>query len=263
MPALHEIQRSFLKAVLQGPDAQPGHWPPGRLAVYRVNARENFVAALQAAFPLLLGVMGERDFRAMARAYQRAHPSRSGNLFWIGEQLPGFLAARLTGTPDAPLTDIARFEWQVQEALVAAEPTTRVDLGTLASLPPTIQASLHCHLHPAARLIAAHVDVFALWRDHHAGRDAAPGPLITRAEEQCLLISRAGDGIVLERLPRRAYRLLEALAAGDSLAVALQRIATGDATDTVDPGRWLYHWIDRGVITAIAPVACKSTEASA
>lgn len=199
----------------------------------------------------------------MARAYQRAHPSPSGNLFWVGEQLPGFLAAHLTGTADAPLADMARFEWQVQEALVAAEPTTRVNLGTLASLLPAAHAQLYCVLHPAARLIATRVDVFALWRDHHAGRGVAPGPLITRAEEQCLLISRAGDGIVLERLPQRAYRLLEALAAGDSLAVALQLIATGDSPDTVDPVRWLYHWIDRGVITAIAPVACESFETSA
>ena len=109
MPALHDSQADFLAAVLGRDPAHASQWPRRRLLVYRINAREHFAAALEAAFPLLHGLMGHEEFRAMAWAYQKACPSRSGNQFYCGAGLTHFLVAHLAGTPDAPLAEVVAF----------------------------------------------------------------------------------------------------------------------------------------------------------
>jgi hypothetical protein len=58
MPGLRELQRDFVAVVLRrqdfdGMDIGPnGQCLPRRVSVYRVNARENFSAALAAAYPV-------------------------------------------------------------------------------------------------------------------------------------------------------------------------------------------------------------------
>lgn len=183
MSALRETQRQFLAAVLGREAHAAAPWPRRRLAVYRVNARENFAGALAAAFPLLHGLMGDAEFRALAWAYQRACPSRSGNLFHCGAELPEFLAQKLAGTAEKALAAVAAFEWLIQQVLVAADDS-------------------------AARLWQSSLSLFALWdefqRTGQVGRlEAAAGGAV-----ESLLIRRTGGGVEMRRLSERDFQSL-------------------------------------------------------
>jgi hypothetical protein len=248
MRALHEAQADFLAAVLGRDPAHAARWPHRRLAVYRTNARENFLAALEAAFPLLHALMGHDEFRAMAWAFQRSCPPRSGNQFHCGERLAGFLATHLAGTPDAELAGVAGFEWLIQEVLVAADEVPDFDFSSLAAVPETAHGSLRFCFHPAVRLHNAALPLFALWREHQRSGTVACASLDTAGDTGALLIRRTGEGVELHRLEPSAFRFLEALSGGACLDTAVKQ-AWDDAGTGTNAGELLARWISAGVIT--------------
>src|SRR5512145_2544556 len=105
MLSLPELQKAFSAAILFDETgtiepyvAQKGVEPSGRLRIYRNNARENFLAALRAAFPVLERLMGGDYFRQLAFQYMQRFPSPSGNLHDVGERLPTYLQRRFEHT---------------------------------------------------------------------------------------------------------------------------------------------------------------------
>ena len=250
MRALRETQADFLAAVLGRDPAHAARWPRRGLAVYRTNARENFAAALEAAFPLLHGLMGHDEFRAMAWAFQRHSPPRSGNQFYCGAGLAGFLATHLANTPDAALAEVAGFEWLIQEVLVAADPAESFDFAALAAVPEARHATLRFSLHPAIRLQRARLPLFRLWQEHQQGGTVTGIPLESAARHEELLIRRTGEGVDLQRLDPAEFRFLDAQLRGETLESAIARAAADD--DSLDAGKLLAHWISAGVITGLA-----------
>ncbi|MCC7329934.1 MAG: putative DNA-binding domain-containing protein [Gammaproteobacteria bacterium] len=256
MPSLLELQRDFLAVMLRRSDPatlgrhlqQRGDLAR-RIGVYRTNTLENFATALGAAFPVLRAWLGPEDFRAMAWSYQRRHPSQSGNLFNIGRALPPFLAGALAGTPEEWLADLARLEWLVQEAMVAADDTACFDPRALAGVAPMHHGELRFRLHPSVRLATLAHPCFAAWEAHQAGK---PPQAPAQAGTEQLLVRRAGEGIELLRLDAGSHACLDALAAGEPLArvvAALEDIAPGS-----DPGACLAGWATAGVIIGVEPV---------
>jgi hypothetical protein len=251
MRALRETQADFLAAVLGRDPAHAARWPYRGLAVYRTNARENFAAALEAAFPLLHGLMGHDEFRAMAWAFQRHSPPQSGNQFYCGAGLAGFLATHLTDTPDAELAEVARFEWLIQEVLVAPDQAERFDFALLAAVPEAQHATLRFGFHPAIRLHRAPLPLFRLWQEHQHSGTLTGIPLESSAQHEQLLIRRTGEGVELQRLDPAEFCFLDALLRGEPLESAVGKASTDPAS--VDPGKLLAYWIAAGVITGLAP----------
>ncbi|MDQ1303945.1 MAG: hypothetical protein QG595_1928, partial [Pseudomonadota bacterium] len=251
MRALRETQADFLAAVLGRDPAHAARWPYRGLAVYRTNARENFAAALEAAFPLLHGLMGHDEFRAMAWAFQRHSPPRSGNQFYCGAGLPGFLATHLADTPDAALAEVAKFEWLIQEVLVAADPAERFDFALLAAVPEAQHVTLRFGFHPAIRLQRARLPLFRLWQDHQQHGTVSRAALEPSAGHEQLLIRRTGEGVELQRLEPAEFRFLDALLRGETLELAVGQ-ALADGGDSMDAGKALAAWISAGVITGLA-----------
>ena len=89
----------------------------GRLALM-------ILKTLEATFPVLVRLAGTDWFRQTGRAYLRRHPSRAGNIHYIGERFAQFLDDELTDTDHDYFADVARLEWAYQEVLVAAESAT-------------------------------------------------------------------------------------------------------------------------------------------
>jgi hypothetical protein len=251
MRALRDAQADFLSAVLGRDPAHAARWPRRGLAVYRTNARENFAAALEAAFPLLHGLMGHDEFRAMAWAFLRHSPPRSGNQFYCGAGLAGFLATHLADTPDAALAEVAGFEWLIQEVLVAADQAERFDFAQLATVPQVQHARLRFGFHPATRLHRARLPLFRLWQEHQQSGTVARISLESSAQQEELLIRRTGEGMELHRLEPAVFGFLDALLRGETLESAVGQAAT-DGDDSLDPGKVLAYWISVGVITGLA-----------
>jgi len=247
---LAELQRQFVREVLHrdsgGLPVRVRAGGPGaerQLGIYRTNARENFALALEAAFPLVLRCVGPDEFRQLAWSYQRAWPSRAGNLFHLGEHLPEFLAGHLRGASEEYLIDVARLEWAVQEAMVAADGDEALDLAALAAVPVPSQGDIRFCLHPSVRLLRTEYAVFSLWESLQAGRAVTPAG----REPECLLVLRRAAGIELQRLPAADLAWLGSLQAGATLAAAASALPA-DQQDTL--GALLVRWVGAGVVTS-------------
>lgn len=232
MVSLRDLQSAFASAVRFGDAAVIAPWvvadglePERRVGIYANNVRENFLATLEATFPVLARLAGRDWLRQSGTAYLRTCPSRCGNLHYVGERYAAFLDAELAGAPHAYFADVARLEWAYQEVLVAAEPGV-LDLAALALVAPERHASIVFTLNPAARLVASTYPLLAIWQ---ANRPGAPddGRVIRLDEGPArLLVIRRADHVELRELPTGDFAFLDAIAGARTLetsaATALQ-----------------------------------------
>ncbi|HXW09289.1 MAG TPA: DNA-binding domain-containing protein [Steroidobacteraceae bacterium] len=194
-----------------------------RLAVYRNNARQFFRAALALTYPVLQRRVGEDFFRQLATEYRGAHPSRSGDLHWVGAEFPAWLEIRLHETEYAWLADLARLEWACEEAAAAATEAP-VTLQCLAAIPPESVDGVRLRLQPSLRLVASRWPVWSVWS---ANQVEGAGPVdLTAGAEHCACIGTTDAGVAVFRLGIEAYGLLAELRQDASLADALSRTGT-------------------------------------
>jgi hypothetical protein len=78
---------------LGAPDAR-------RFAVYRNNVAVGLIGALEARYPVSRRIAGDDLFRAMVRAFVRAHKPRSPVMTAYGEEFPEFVADYLARGPE-------------------------------------------------------------------------------------------------------------------------------------------------------------------
>jgi hypothetical protein len=178
-PAEPPAMPAALRALL---DAPSGASLEARLDSYRRNVAGNFTDALRSTYPVIERLVGAEYFAAVARRYQRAHPSRSGDLGHVGEAFAAFLGEVHATDGHAYLADVARFEWLCEKALLSAAHVP-LDLERLASVPPERYEGLRFALCPSLRLFESPYPVLAIWQantdltrepeviDLHAGGD--------------------------------------------------------------------------------------------
>jgi hypothetical protein len=257
MPALPELQRRF-GAALRGGDSAAiesciraaGIEPARRVAIYRNNWRENALATLAAAFPVLKRLVGDDYFRQMAREFLADHPSPSGDLQHLGAPLGRFLAERHGGSAYAYLADVARLEWAFQEVLVAAGHAA-LDVRRLAAVPQPQWPQLGFVLHPAVRLVRSAFPVLTIWSAHQPRPDGSGAAIIDDTiidlglGGEFVLLRRTDSAVELHRLPHAEFALLEVLARGATLSAA------ADAAAVLDPGFDVSHALQRQVLLAV------------
>lgn len=255
--ALRDVQREFRRS-LRG-EATSKRSPAifvdtaplaaaDRVAVYRNNTRQFFRTALALTYPVLLRRVGDQYFRQLAYEYREAHPSRSGDLHWVGAAFPDWLAARLHAGDYAWLADLARLEWACEEAAAAGvEPAVSVEV--LGALPAEALDDTRLRFQPSLRLVESAWPVWSVWQanqgeDAGAPVDFAIGP--QRCACACL-----GDRVVVYRLEAEDHAVLAALRAGATLAEAIiQSRASPDAL-----ARVLGWAFDAGLVVAVSPSA--------
>lgn len=189
-----------------------------RLRVYRNNARAVFNDALQRTYPVVRRRVGDEFFSLLARDYRAAHPSRCGDLHWIGAHFPEWVGPRLAGTGYEWLADVARLEWACEESLVAADarPIAAAELGTI---PVDRLDGTSLELIPALRLVASDFPIWSVWQENqpeHAGR-----PIELSSGGECVVVTCGTDGLVLHRVPPAQFAFVGQLAAGASLGAAV------------------------------------------
>ncbi len=234
MTSLRELQIAFIDGTLHGYPAQIASLiasselaPEARVAIYANNAREGFLHALAATFPAIERLSGNDWFRQTGREYMRSHPSRSGNLHYVGERFAAFLDESLRATDYAYFADVARLEWAYQEVLVAAEHPS-FDIAALSSVPPEDYGSLQFRVHPAVRLVASRYPVLAIWKANQPeAADASPSISLDAGGAR-VLVARREDHVELRELEAADFALLEAFTRGTTLAAAFERAADAD-----------------------------------
>jgi putative oxidoreductase len=223
MPSLVEIQRGVAAAMISGdPAALAGLGivagaisPAARIDIYRRNVFGNYRKALATTFPVVRQLVGAAFFNAAADTYVRAHPSTRGDVNRYGDDLAGFLATYEPARMLVYLPDIARLEWAIDQAAIAAD-APPFDLAALAALPERAHAGLRL----CARIRRRAVRRIALSDPAHlAGQPGGlskvrPRSICARAADS-LLVVRGECGVDLERLKPGEAALLDAAAAAE------------------------------------------------
>lgn len=260
-PSLAALQAHFASALrasdTQANDASAGFAdcvvddglaPAARVQVYRNNVRAMFTAALERSYPVLRQRVGEGYFAKLAAEYRSDHPSRSGDLHWIGRLFPEWIRARMAGTDYAWLADLARLEWACEEVLVS-EFLQPAPADSLARLMPEQLAGARLALQPGLRTVSSSFPVWSVWQANQPGSsgksvDPSLGP-------EHVVVAPDPTGLVLHSVAADRYLFVEQLAAGrtledsiDTSALPVERLGqslawlfgAGFVTKVVAPG---------------------------
>jgi hypothetical protein len=231
MSELAQAQRDFAAAVRDASAAgRAAAWLAGdeslvarRLEIYRANLAAAADKALSGAYPVVRQAVGEEFFRGLARAYQRAWPSASGDLAEFGDRFADFLAGfeHVAHLPWLP--DLARVEWAAHLAYGAADGRAW-DASALAAVAPGEQAALRFGWASGTAVVESAWPVVRVWTIHQPGFDGA-FEVDWNVPERAL-VAREGLAVTVAALaPGEAAFLARSLAGaplGDAAAAALE-----------------------------------------
>ena len=211
------------------------------LAAYRANGAASAERALAAVFGSVQAMLGEDDFRQLAREFWRAEPPQRGDLAEWGAGLPGWLAAHEQLAAWPYLADSARLDLARHHCERAAD--AEIDLASLALLesadPAHVQMlpmpgmSVLRSVWPIAAIHAAHQGASGASDDADA-RFAAVREAMAAQRADAVLIARRGWRAEVHLLTDAEARWAEDLIRGASLAEALDH-----AGEQFDFGAWL------------------------
>jgi Putative DNA-binding domain len=256
------LRQQMLLRALFG-DARPGvaaGWMrdgPDRFArglqAYRANAGALAERALTAAFPTLAMLLGNEAMAGLARAHWRAAPPARGDIAQWGEALPAFIGADPQLADEPYLADVARLDWAVHQAEMAADAAAPAGLPLLAGVDP---ASLYLQMAPGTAVLSSAHPIVTIWQAHQADAadDAAERFAPVRAAfaaghgENALVARGSGQWRAgVARLADADARFTRALLGGCSLGVAL---AGAGASFDFEP--WLIDQLQHRRIAAVS-----------
>jgi hypothetical protein len=236
MTGLHELQSEFAMALLDPARAPPrdvashtSRTPTRRFNVYRNNVLFSLTEVLAAYFPVVVRLLGDALFEAMAADYIRTHPPSSPILSRYGSNLPDFISG-YEPVGDLPyLADVARLEWLLQRAYHSADwqPLAAADLELI----PSMQAArIVFHLHPSAAIMASPFPVVSIWRTNSHDAEVTPISLDAGAEAALVLRPQLEPKVIPLTSGMQAFvRALRTQAPlGEAVAFALVRDQTFD-----------------------------------
>ena len=229
MSALRELQSDFAAAVFGGDSARllrhcggAGGRAEQGIAAYRRSVLANLAGAVQATYPLIEAIVGAAFLAAACRRYALARPSRSGDLNAYGSDFDDFLGQDEAAASLPYLPAVARLEWQVQQVYAAADGPAQ-DLALLAATAPEAWGELCFELDPAHAVLASDWPLARIWQVNQPGY--AGDSAVDFDQAQTVLVQRRGQGIAVDPLSCGEADLLRALAAGQSLALAVAAAA--------------------------------------
>ncbi|MCC6391964.1 MAG: putative DNA-binding domain-containing protein [Bryobacterales bacterium] len=217
-----------------------------RIGIYRDMYLLRLREALRADYPLLLRFLGEERFHALADDYVHTHPSRSYTLNRLGDHLPEFIRTQAKVARRGFLYDLARLELAMTEAFDAEEAAVLSPLE-VESLPEEAWETMRLKPVPALRLLEFSYPV----NDYaQAVRDETPAPPL-RKRITYAAVCRKDYGAVRLELPRAAFLLLQALAAGTPVGEAIDNPALRQVKES-DLFGWFSQWVAAGMFRSIA-----------
>lgn len=228
---LAQTQRTFAAAIFDPTLAVPAplrgcasRRAASAFAVYRNNVAASLINVLRTRFPVIVRLIGDNSFHAIALAFATRHPPRSPVMLGYGEDFPDFLQS-LTTTPSAAyLADIARLEVARGRAYHAAD-AEPVASDCFAALTEAQLPLLTMRLHPSMTLMRSRFPVVSAWEVNQPGSDQ----LIRCWKAEDAMIARPRQDVKVTRLPQGGFAFLSALARGASLATAIDTGLGDDA----------------------------------
>lgn len=196
---------------------------PKRFSVYRNNVVVSLLEALGQAYPSVLAILGEENFKRVARNFIMSHPPGSAMMQSYGEAFAGFLE-RFPPLAKSPfLADVARAERAWLDAWHAPDHVP-MDPSELAAIAPEDSMTLVLEPLPATRLIRSAFPVADLFN----ARNQWPTSGINLEDAQSLLITRPYLECIVTELDQAAADFSQALFGGVELGEAISTALEND-----------------------------------
>jgi len=228
MLTLDRLQNTIANAVLGKPhfglspllDAGRSD-PIQRLRIYQNNTRASLTSTLLAVFPVTARLVDERFFRYAASEFIRFHPPAEPRLVRYGAGFPNFLRT-FAGLEEMPfVSETARLEWAIAEALdEASQPPLPI-----AALDAAGDATPELVLQPSLRFVISHWPVLSIWSAHQESGDIDSVRAISR-KPQRVTLWRAGESIRFALLSGAQFSFRYSLKARLGLHKAVARALT-------------------------------------
>lgn len=225
-----------------------------RLTIYARTYWRRLIDHLSRDFPALHATLGDTAFTQLTRAYLSTHPSRSPLLHPLGARLPSFIRRHPTLTKPSPKIgyDVARFEQAQKDAidsraLIPLRPDEPLDRRSALRMRVRLQPyiTLLRFDWPVDQYVAAASKNAGVSRSHIKNLMRRFNlSAITGARNIHLVVHRFEDRLYYKRLEPRAYRVLQSLSHGRTLAGAAQRAGTSPGSTLLY--RWLAEWVALG-----------------
>jgi hypothetical protein len=195
-----------------------------RYNVYRNNVTVGLIRALEANFPAVRRLLGDDYFAGFARAFAQRNPPRSPVMFAYGEGFPAALKQDADLASYPYLADVAQMEMFWRETYHAADHPC-LPPSALLEIAPDLLFERRFEPHPALRLLSSD---FAVHDIFVANRAADHRPVVNPAVPQGVLLSRPHLDVIINLIGKAQYEFFSALAAGETLAAALETSTTGE-----------------------------------
>jgi len=207
-----------------------------RLEIYAHMYFARLVEVMEAEYPSVRQLLGPAAFAAACRRFVAKHPSRSRLLNGLSAGFPDYLARTLPRTNRSGLAvDIARIERAMEDVFdaPAAEPMTAAEFAAVGE-------GTRLRVNPALVLLELRYPANAYMNALRRGeRPRTPRPRATQ-----VIVFRRGFQVLRREQEPEQFRLLRALVAGKSLAVAVRASIGGRAGSADRVGRRLGRWFE-------------------
>jgi len=215
--------------------------PASRFAVYRNNVQGSLINALADSYPVVMQLVGDEFFRAMAGVFIQNHPPRSTLMSDYGSELADFISGFEPAASVPYLDDVARLERLRTLAYHAADalPLSQERIATVFADADGLN-ELRIGLHPSLYLLDSNFAVVDIWAAHQHDATLAG---IDLNQAQHALILRNGLEVEVFNVDLGISQFIRQLKAGLSLTQALA------SADAFDLGQTLALLISRQAIT--------------
>jgi len=236
-------QRDLLAALATGAPSiatlrESGERAARGLEAYRANAEAIADRALASTFVTVQAMVGDEDFKHLAREFWRAHPPEHGDLGEWGDAFPSWLAVHAGLTAWPWLADSARVDLALHRNERAGDAS--LDTDSLHLLESTDPAQLRLLLMPGTAVLRSPWPIAAIHSAHQLAGEAAERAfagvresLAAQRGEQ-VLVARQGWRAVVHPLEAPTAAWTQDLLDEVDLATALTR-----AGESFDFAAWL------------------------
>ena len=156
--------------------------------------------------------------------YRAQHPSRSGDLQYLGERYPDYLRASFGDTEYGYFADVAALEWAYQMALTAAEQAP-VDLGKLRKVAPEHYERLLFVPRPAVGIVESQYPIFAIWQANRPSTAESDVEIRLDSGPSRVLLIRRADHVELREVSAGTCGLMRQFQRGATLGEAAISLA--------------------------------------
>lgn len=215
--------------------------PASRFAVYRNNVQGSLINALADSYPVVMQLVGDEFFRAMAGVFIQNHPPRSPLMSDYGSELADFISGFEPASSVPYLADIARLERLRTLSYYAADiaPLSQNQIAAAFADQEGL-SRLQIGLHPSLHALDSAFAVVDIWAAHQHDATLAG---IDLNQAQHALILRNGLEVEVFNVDLGISQFIRQLKAGLSLTQALA------SADAFDLGQTLALLISRQAIT--------------